>query len=60
MPSLKNMSPDEAKAVKVLVAGVALHALLSNKPATQVAEGCVPEAFRVADAFFAEALKRLA
>lgn len=61
MPNpLKNMSPDDAKAVRVLIAGVALHALLSNKPATQLPTGCIPEAFDVADAFMAEAFKRLA
>jgi hypothetical protein len=56
---LKNMTPEDAKAVHVLLAGIALHGLLTSKPPTQVAEGLVPEAFRVADAFMAEAMKRL-
>lgn len=57
---LPKPSPDEIKAIKVVAAGVALHALLSNMGVNQTPSGCVQVAFKVADEFVAEALRRLA
>jgi hypothetical protein len=60
MPKPLIKSDDERKLMLVAAAGIALHALLSNKPPSQLATGLVREAFEVAEAFIAEAERRTA